>query len=176
MKNLYNKLLLYFIAVSSHRLPLTWELALERTLNRQVPKTKKQMKCFKCCLITGQWGSFFTTSQLRQEKKSFLSKKGEKSFHGCPGLNPCFLLLRHRLCFEEAKKNLWYALLFDQTSPDVPSYVSLAYTWLTFPWLWQTWRHCVFLLLKKSLWYFLCQHHFCNLNAFPCVQQPYGCF
>lgn len=46
-------------------------------------------------------------------------------------LNPCLIPLKHRLCFEEAKKNncdVPGALLLDQVSPIVPGYVSLGYT------------------------------------------------
>lgn len=55
----------------------------------------------------------------------------EENVYSCPGLNPCLILLKHRLCFEEAQKNncdVHCALLLDQVSSDVPSYVSLGYT------------------------------------------------
>lgn len=65
------------------------------------------------------------------EKCLFSEKKVEQSVYSCPGLNPCLILLKHRLHFEEAQKNncdVHCALLLDQVSLDVPGYVSLGST------------------------------------------------
>lgn len=104
---------------------------------------------FSSCLTTEQW--HHSQYLIRDWKES--PQEVEESIHSCPGLNPCLILLKHRLCFEEAKKNncdvhcAW---------PSIPRRPQLCKPGLHIhiSWLWQTLNLCVFLLLKNSLGYF----------------------
>lgn len=131
-------------------------MAVAGTLNRKVPKTKRQMK-FSSCLTTKQW--HYSHHLICDGKESILrKKKWRKAFTDVLAWILVWYYLSIHCVLRKPRKIIVMCTVhscltkYPQMSPVMQAWV----THTNLPWLWQTLNRCVFLLLKNSLGYFFC--------------------